>query len=293
MKLHIPTPADFSLRETLCAHGWRRLKPFDTADEPISLTRVHRFTGGSVLELTITDGGDQLDVEVSGEVSTAEVEAVVSTMMQLKLPLDAFHAYCNTRPELAHVAVKRQGRVLRSPSVWEDLVKVILTTNTTWSQTKSMTARLVDLWGTPLDPTDPDSPHTFPEPFQIAAIDASEFALQARVGYRASAIHELAQRVSGEELDLEAWVDPAFSESLLWKHLVALKGIGPYAASCMMIYLGRYSRVNVDSWARMMVGKELGAPVTDKEVHAFFAPYGQWQALVYHFYPWREDEPAY
>jgi hypothetical protein len=60
-----------------------------------------------------------------------------------------------------------------------------------------------------------------------------------------------------------------------------------------MIYLGRYERVNVDSWARMMVSKELGRPVSDKEVHQFFAPYGEWSGLVYHFFPWKEDEPAY
>jgi hypothetical protein len=60
-----------------------------------------------------------------------------------------------------------------------------------------------------------------------------------------------------------------------------------------MIYSGRYDRVNVDSWARMMVGKELGRSVTDKEVHAFFEPYGEWKALVYHFYNWRQAEPDY
>ena len=60
-----------------------------------------------------------------------------------------------------------------------------------------------------------------------------------------------------------------------------------------MIYLGRYDRVNVDSWARTMVGKELGRPVMDKQAHAFFEPYGEWKALVYHFYKWREDPPAY
>ena len=61
----------------------------------------------------------------------------------------------------------------------------------------------------------------------------------------------------------------------------------PYAASCLMIYLGRYERVNVNSWARTLVGQELGRTVTDKEAHSFFEEYGKWKALVYHFYPWR------
>jgi len=79
----------------------------------------------------------------------------------------------------------------------------------------------------------------------------------------------------------------------LTKKLLTLPGIGPYAASCLLIYLGRYDRVNVDSWARTMVGRELGHAVTDKEVHAFFEPYGEWKALVYHFYPWKDEPIAY
>jgi 3-methyladenine DNA glycosylase/8-oxoguanine DNA glycosylase len=214
-------------------------------------------------------------------------------MLQLHLPVDAFHAYCLEKPELKHAAEKKQGRVLRSPSVWEDLVKVILTTNTTWSQTISMTARLVDQWGSPLDPSDPLSSRSFPEPFQIAALSLDAFSALARTGYRASAIYELACKVTSGELDVERFASPELTDTELWKQLLALKGVGPYAASCMMIYLGHYSRVNVDSWARMMVGKELGKQVSDKEVHAFFAPYGKWQALAYHFYPWREAEPEY
>ena len=60
-----------------------------------------------------------------------------------------------------------------------------------------------------------------------------------------------------------------------------------------MIYLGHLGTVNVDSWARMMVSKELGRPVSDKDVHAFFEPFGEWQALAYHYYPWAGEEPAY
>ena len=35
--------------------------------------------------------------------------------------------------------------MLVSPTVWEDLAKTLLTTNTTWAMTKSMVARLAAL----------------------------------------------------------------------------------------------------------------------------------------------------
>jgi len=36
------------------------------------------------------------------------------------------------------------------------------------------------------------------------------------------------------------------------------------------------------------VAGELGRPVTDKEVTAFFSDYGKPQGSVYNFFPWKE-----
>jgi 3-methyladenine DNA glycosylase/8-oxoguanine DNA glycosylase len=154
-----------------------------------------------------------------------------------------------------------------------------------------MTRRFVDAYGL-AHPTTPGC-HAFPLPEQIAEVPFEQFESVARFGYRNLAIHNLACRISAGELDIELLRDPSIDTQELWKRLLALRGIGPYAASCLMIYLGRYSRVNVDSWARMMVSKELKRQVVDKDVHDFFAPYGEWGGLVYHFYPWCEDEPEY
>lgn len=171
------------------------------------------------------------------------------------------------------------------------IIKVVTTTNTTWTQTVGMVARIVDAFGTPL-PSDPTR-RAFPQPDQIAGVTLEEFSAKARLGYRNRSVHRLAGDVAAGRLDLESWDDPAIPPADLYKRLLTLPGIGPYAAACLMIYLGRYDRLNVDSWARMMVGRELGRPVTDKDAHAFFEPYGEWKALVYHFYKWREGIPEY
>ena len=83
-------------------------------------------------------------------------------MLQLDLPLEDFHAYCRTRPELGHIVEDRQGRMLRCPTLWEDTVKVIATSNTTWAQTIAMTSRLTEHFGASL-PSDP-ARHAFPTP---------------------------------------------------------------------------------------------------------------------------------
>jgi N-glycosylase/DNA lyase len=80
------------------------------------------------------------------------------------------------------------GRVLRCPTVFEDVVKTILTTNTLWGGTIRMAASLVELYGeaAPDGPASGGSPNrAFPTPEQLAALDAERLRQEARLGYRA------------------------------------------------------------------------------------------------------------
>lgn len=295
MYLEIDTPCDFSFHETLNAHGWRRLAPYDFDDNISTLHRTEQLEDGRVIHLRMRSGESSILVDIDGDVDPdSDVQAVlnrVRVMFQLGVPVDRFHSYCAANAALAHIPHKKQGRMLCSPTLWEDCCKVILTTNTTWAQTVGMTKRLVDAYGSAF-PSDP-ARKAFPSPAQVAAAPYGEFEQTARFGYRNLSIHSLADSIASGSLDLEAYRDSTLDGKDLWKRLISLRGVGPYAASCLMIYLGRYDRVNVDSWARMMVSKELGVPVFDKDVHEFFAPHGEWSGLVYHFFPWKETAPAY
>ena len=204
-------------------------------------------------------------------------------MLQMDQPLGDFHAYCRTQPALAPIADCGRGRMLRSPTLWEDVVKVIATTNTTWAQTIAMTARLVAALGT--------EGQAFPTPAQIAAVPLEDFAAKARMGYRNAYVHAIASAIADGSLDLEAWQTEPLTASDLRKRLLGLPGIGPYGAACLLLYLGKPEHVNSDSVARAALSQELSRPVTDKEVHAFFETHGEWRGLIYNFYPWQEKEP--
>lgn len=290
MSVEILVPADFSFSETLSAHGWRRLLPFVWDEAEQVLERAEKLSRGVVL-IRLRGLVDRVQVEVQGDVAgdeVAEEEVVrrVRRMLQLDLPLDAFHAYCRTRPELGHIAECRRGRMLRCSTLHEDAVKVIATSNTTWAQTIAMTGRLVEHFGAPF-PGDP-ARRAFPTPARIASVPFDEFAAQAKMGYRNASVYQLATAIADGSLDLEAWQDESLTAGDLRKRLLSLPGIGPYGAACLMLYLGKPEHVNADSWARMLLSKELGRPVTDKEVLAFFEGHGQWRGLVYNFYPWKE-----
>ena len=81
--------------------------------------------------------------------------ATVTWMLGLDQDLSDFYAIAANEPKLAGAAAGAEGRILRSPTLFEDVVKTILTTNTVWGSTKRMVANVVNLYGDPL-PADPD-----------------------------------------------------------------------------------------------------------------------------------------
>ena len=279
MLFQIPVPSDFSFHETLSAHGWRRLLPFVWHEGTQTLERTEETPDGSVVLLRMRDADGVLQVDIEGEADEAEMSTRIRRMLQLDLPIADFHAYCRTVPHLTSLVENRQGRMLRSPTLWEDTVKVIATTNTTWAQTITMSARLIEQFGA--------EGRGFPTPQRIASVSAEEFAAKARMGYRSAYVYKIATAIAEGSLDLEAYQDPSLTAFQLRKDLIALPGIGPYGSACLMLYLGRPENVNSDSVARSQLSRELGRPVTDREVHTFFEVHGQWCGLIYTFYPWR------
>ena len=78
------------------------------------------------------------------------------------------------------------------------------------------------------------------------------------------------------------------------KQLLALPGVGPYAAAHIMMLLGRSSRLILDSWTRPKYARLTGgAPVPDAEIVARFAPYGRYAGLAFWLFLTRDwiDEP--
>ena len=71
-----------------------------------------------------------------------------------------------------------------------------------------------------------------------------------------------------------------------------IKGVGEYAAASLMMLLGRYDYVPMDSWARKLVAQEWygGQQIGRDEVYAAFERWGQWKGLVYWWWKWDEQE---
>jgi 3-methyladenine DNA glycosylase/8-oxoguanine DNA glycosylase len=279
----------FSLSAVVGSHGWAQLAPFSPDEDSRGLARVERLDSGRVVALLVqgADGGVRVELDASlSEAERAEVSRKVAWMLGLDQDLSQFYALARDEPKLAHVEARAQGRVLRCPTLFEDVVKTILTTNTTWRGTIRMAQGLVDHYGDPL-PSDP-ARRAFPTPGQLAASDEETLRAAARLGYRAPYLLALARAVASGDLDLEALRAAELATNLLRKHLLALKGVGAYAAANLLMILGRYDYLPVDAWALKMVAHEWfgGQPVGQAEVEAAFERWGPWKGLAYWFWDW-------
>jgi 3-methyladenine DNA glycosylase/8-oxoguanine DNA glycosylase len=293
MRLTLSARLPFSLSAVVGSHGWARLAPFGTDTRTDGLTYVARLSSGRVVELLIQEASGGVIVEVDGQLSGAEPDEVtrqVMWMLGLEQDFSVFYALAREEPKLAHMEERELGRILRCPTLFEDTVKTILTTNTSWAGTIRMVQALVSQFGDPL-PSDPTR-HAFPTPGRLAVTDAETLRSAARLGYRAPYVVKLARAVASGELDLESLKVTDMPTAELRKRLLAIKGVGGYAAANLLMILRRYDFVPVDSWAMKMVSREWygGEAVGQAEVEAAFERWGKWKGLAYWFWDWSRTD---
>ncbi|MDY7078524.1 MAG: hypothetical protein SXV54_16535 [Chloroflexota bacterium] len=289
MRLNLSARPPFSLTTAVKSHGWVRLAPFDFDEDAVRLTYVGLLDSGRVVEILVQEEAGGVSIEGDGplnEIERGRVARQVKWMLGLEQDFSAFYGLARREPKLAHVEERAYGRILRSATLFEDSVKTILTTNTSWTGTIRMVEALVSQFGAPL-PADP-SRHAFPTPNQLAATSEEKLRSEAGLGYRAPYVLELARSVASSTLDLESLKTADIPTSQLRQRLLAIKGVGEYATANLLMLLGRYDFIPVDSWALKMVSHEWygGEPVGRAEVEAAFEHWGEWKGLAYWFWDW-------
>ena len=276
-------PVDFA--RTIVSHGVAELPPniLDLASYMLETT-VAVPRGARSIRISESKGRARVEILAgrNSETVTRSLAATLHHMLRLDEDLSEFYELCREDPELGWCA-NGAGRMLRSPSVFEDVVKTICTTNTAWSGTRKMTAALVDNLGTEA----PGGARTFPTPEAMAVVDESFYREVVRAGYRGPYLKQLASDVASGEVDLEALKNPELPDEEVAARLLALPGVGPYAAAHVMLTsLGRYSRLVLDSWTRPTYRKLSGArgAIKDTTIERRFRRYGDWAGLAFWLY---------
>jgi len=283
-QLSLPTPKRFDLRCAVCHYGWYALAPnrWDAAAE--QLHRPIRVSERTVVRTSTRQRGKRLVVACHRKLSRkqqATVKAGLRRMLRLDEDLGAFHRQ--------HRRARQSGfgRLLRSPTLFEDMVKTITGCNVAWANTMSMNAKLCEHYGG----------GGFPSPRRLAAVDADEMKATCKVGYRAERIIRLARQFVSGEIDAAWYESPDRTTDELFDALRGLYGFGDYAAGNMLQCLGRYDRVAIDSETYRHFREQYGVKTPDSgaglrrlhdRIERHYARYTPYQFLAYWYELWHD-----
>lgn len=289
--LRIRTPPRFDFEYTAHSHGWSVLPPNEWHEGV--LKRVEQLPSGRVVALELSSGPGSRWIRIripNGSTlpnrERKTIKARVSHMLRLDEDLTGFHRLCEQRGGGWAKVSSGLGRLLRSPSVYEDVVKTICTTNIQWGGTKRMIQGLVAEFGEPI-PGDP-SRRAFPTAERLSKAPKGSFTDRVRLGYRGEYIRTLSERVASGELELEALqVDDRPTDELK-AQLLSIKGVGEYAASTLLMLLGRYDYLAVDTVFRQFVSERYfdGQRPSDTNAKAIYDDWGEWKYLAYWYDIW-------
>lgn len=289
MKFTLSAQPPFNFLSVVNSHGWSQLAPFSYDETTNTLCYILRLSNARVIELKMRGATDGVSVETEKleRAERKEVANKVTWMFGLDMDFSRFYAASRGEPKLALAKKRALGRVLRSPTLFEDVIKTILTTNTLWAATKNMTLKLVNEFGEPL--AEDGTRKSFPTPEVIASSSPEVLKEKIRVGYRAPAIHQLAFRIASGTFDLEALKTSQLPTLELRKELLTINGVGPYAAANLLLIMGRSDFIPVDSWALKLVSHEWyrGKPISGKEVEKRFEEWGEFKGLAFWFWDWK------
>jgi 3-methyladenine DNA glycosylase/8-oxoguanine DNA glycosylase len=284
------------LWRTLVSHGVAALPPSVLDEERRTLEVTVPVRGGKPRTIVIREGRrGTARIEVLGPAPGPRTELrlreVVAQMLNLDEDLAPLYAAAASDRDLSWITTGA-GRMFRSPTVFEDVVKTICTTNTTWSATERMVGALVDNLG---EESAGGHGRAFSTPAAMASASESFYRDVVRAGYRGAYLHALAVDVAEGLLDLEVLRDASPEElpdEEVAARLLALPGVGPYAAAHVMMLLGRHSRLILDSWTRPKYARLNGRKAVDRQIERRFRRYGDYAGLAFWLYltrDWVED----
>lgn len=230
------------------------------------------------IRLSVTNRDDKsvIRVNVAEQLSRTDRQSVrsqVHRMLCLDQDFSRFHAMCTGHPILGFVDQTKCGGMLRSPTAFEDLVKTICTTNCDWRNTKKMCDSLCRLDG-----------GGFPTPEALCEYSEKQLMVEVPLGYRAGTVRTVSELHVAGQLPLDQWA-AAKDWDKIRESLSAVSGIGPYTVTHMLVLLGYYGDIPVDSEVLKYLQNTHfgGKKVSPSDASEPYAPYGEHRFLAYKF----------
>lgn len=286
--IFIDIPHDFEFKASVYGHGWHDLAPFSLDVDIWRLSYVFWDGRNNPVGAKIFQDGARLRIDLShSDFDAVWIAERTRHLLRMDDNLEGFYRATAQNPRLAWIAERGIGRLLRSSTVFEDLVKTICTTNCSWSLTKNMVSNLVDTLGQAVNLSEPSESSTvhlksFPTATAMASVNEEFYRNEIRAGYRSPYLVELAEAVAAGKLDPEGWLDSDLPTAELKKEMKKVKGVGDYAAENLLKLVGRYDGLALDSFLRSQFYKTHNNEniCPDKKIERHYNKFGEWRGLV-------------
>jgi N-glycosylase/DNA lyase len=298
----VSAPAGFHLKATALSHGWHECSPMSWSeggqcfqvidrikDEAYRVSVVQPSRGGRRsrrLNITI-ETSDRNGADPSAAID--ELVRRLRLSLGLERDLSEFYRLCASHPVLRVAPAIGAGRIIRSASMTENIVKAICGTNVNWTQAVKMINRIGQLG--------PIVPHfrsqsAWPTPREILRAGDRYLKDVCRLGYRTDSILAFCRDVAERRFDPDKLdslaADPAVSSEEIVKVLLKIPGVGPSSANYLVGFLGRHDRLSIDTStvAHVRAMHTNGKKPTFKQIERIYASYGKWKNLVWWVESW-------
>lgn len=279
----IKPPSDYLLRRDVCSYGYFLLEPNHWDPRLGVFSRILELPGGPARLDLAQPGrrGSPLVVRADRALDKPDrltAGRLLSRLLRLDEGPDTIREFHRVDPRWKKAG---RGRLMRSPSFFEDVIKTVTSCNVTWPSTVTMNRRLCEVVGLG---------GAFPGSKRLARTRPATLRARCRVGYRDARIIELAHMFASGEVDPEWFEDPATADDDIHAALLEWPGIGPYAAANIMQLLGRYHRLPLDTESvrhgKTILGMKGGDRQIMNRMHDHFAPFGRHAFRSYWFELW-------
>jgi len=278
------TPApDYVLARDVCSYGYFMLAPNRWDPQRRALSRTLSLENGPAT-LAITQVGQTPGARLAAEADRrlspreqTEAKRLLIRMLRLDEDVTPFH---QRDPRWR---ASGRGRLLRSPTLFEDIVKTVTSCNVAWSGTRRMNEALCGV----INPG-------FPSPQNLARRRPDTLRKRCGVGYRDRRLVELAGLFASGEVEAGSLEDSARPDEDVHAALLGLPGVGPYAAANIMQHLGRYGWLAIDTESvrhgRVVLGLDGEPAEIERQVRAHYESFGDQRFRSYWFELWTETE---
>jgi len=299
----------FSLSQTICSYGYFCLAPNRWVP---SGSRLKERDDEGYLVRPLTLRYNRKEIEQEGQnrhktflVAIGQNTETRSVIVALRSPSSIDETYCKKVTKQIdrmlrldtnlddfyelHIEAKERGfgRLYRSPTLFEDMVKTITNCNMKWNGTVEMNAKLCRHIGTD---------GAFPTPDEINRVGSDFLKENCRVGYRDKYIWGLANDIVEGRLDLREFESIDNIREDVQKRLLKIKGIGPYASNNILQLIGHFNVHPYDTETVRLWKEEFGASSSAtkadvfKNAKAHYAQFNEYSFIAYWFDLWKNYE---